>query len=64
MADIFHTFFGICGLSLLGYFVEDPQYSQYQPINPTFALPDNIVKKLGLKPHVFPELVIKEDEVP
>jgi len=42
MADVFHTYFGIAGLSLLGY-------SGFNPIDPTFALPVRVVKRLGLK---------------
>ena len=46
MADIFHTFFGIAGLSLLGYFDRAPgavKYdfnpASYSLVDPTFALP-------------------------
>ena len=59
MADIFHTFFGISGLSLLGYFSEtnnditccdkvkdDTMFTRL--IDPTYALPLNIVEKLNL----------------
>lgn len=57
MADVFHTFFGICGLSLLGYFqskldFDESAYSSYgkfRPIDPTYALPEDIVTKLGLR---------------
>jgi geranylgeranyl transferase type-2 subunit beta len=70
MADIFHTFFGISGLSLMGYFEQDVTVSQsskaelkanafeqdknhsrfasYRKINPTYALPEDLVTKLGL----------------
>ena len=56
MADIFHTFFGISGLSLLGYFdhksaVDDItpyDYSHFRRIDPTYALPVDIVNALGL----------------
>lgn len=84
MSDIFHTFFGISGLSLLGYFSknqilpnseeinensaeksesgeildsnstekdiknETSQYANYREIDPTYALPSCLVKKLGL----------------
>ena len=40
-ADIFHTFFGIAGLSLLGY-------KGLEPVNATFAMPDKVIKGLGL----------------
>ena len=89
MSDIFHTFFGISGLSLLGYFSknlilpfkteeknhdsaeksgeildsnstetekinqvernnETARYANYREIDPTYALPSCLVKKLGL----------------
>jgi geranylgeranyl transferase type-2 subunit beta len=44
MADVFHTFFGISGLSLLGY-LPTPQFGQ---IDPVYALPVPVVKRLGL----------------
>lgn len=50
MVDIFHTFFGICGLSLLGYF-ETQKFSaaaNYRNIDPTYALPVDIVESLNL----------------
>ena len=56
MADIFHTFFGIAGLSLLGSFDRPKdesvtwKYAHYRPIDPTYALPIDLVKKLGI-PH-------------
>ncbi len=66
MADIFHTFFGIAGLSLLGYFSAnkaaeaDPSsnfkltstelYAGFREIDPTYALPKQLVLELGL-PH-------------
>lgn len=72
MADIFHTFFGISGLSLLGYFSKEQdvtvsqlsdagvkanaveqnknhsRFEKYRKIDPTYALPEDLVKKLGL----------------
>ena len=48
MADVFHTFFGISGLSLLGYL--PPQFAQ---IDPVYALPVSVVKRLGLQAEVF-----------
>ena len=87
MADLFHTFFGISGLSLLGYFKNiggeilqnsdtsgvdsnevcgemneektnkisnsnDQQnsnkYAKYRAIDPTYALPKDIVEKMNL----------------
>ena len=51
MSDIFHTFFGISGLSLLGYF--DSSDNEFQSIDPTYALPKPLVEKLNLKPSVL-----------
>ena len=61
MADIFHTFFGISGLSLLGYFATTAEingietevkssthFESYNEIDPTYALPRYLVGKLGL----------------
>ena len=39
--DVFHTFFGIASLSLMGH-------EGLQAIDPTFALPVKTVKRLGL----------------
>jgi hypothetical protein len=47
---VFHTFFGIAGLSLLGKFPESSgKFTGYIGVDPAFALPVNIVKELGLK---------------
>jgi geranylgeranyl transferase type-2 subunit beta len=42
MTDVFHTYFGIAGLSLLG----SPNLAQ---IDPVYALPKRVVERLGLK---------------
>ena len=39
--DVFHTFFGIAGLSLLGY-------PGLEKVNATFAMPQSVIDKLGL----------------
>lgn len=39
MPDVFHTFFGLAGLALLGY-------SSLEKINPMYALPEEIVARL------------------
>jgi geranylgeranyl transferase type-2 subunit beta len=39
MPDVFHTFFGLAGLALLGD-------KQLQPINPMYALPEDVVVRL------------------
>ncbi|KAM9994963.1 hypothetical protein ACTFIY_001140 [Dictyostelium cf. discoideum] len=41
--DVFHTFFGICGLSLMGYFKD-----QIESIDPVYALGTKTLQKLGL----------------
>lgn len=41
MADVFHTFFGIAALSLLGL-------PGLRAISPTYALPQDIIDKLGI----------------
>jgi geranylgeranyl transferase type-2 subunit beta len=58
MADIFHTFFGLCGLSLLGYFSQstDEGCNLCVPINPTYALPEETVKKYRLQYQTLPVL--------
>jgi geranylgeranyl transferase type-2 subunit beta len=53
MADIFHTFFGISGLSLLGHF-GDEKYQHYQEIDPTYALPRHLVEELSLSRQTLP----------
>jgi geranylgeranyl transferase type-2 subunit beta len=54
MVDIFHTFFGICGLSLLGYFKGTPLEEDGVVIEPTYALPKSLVNKLGLPAQTLP----------
>lgn len=41
IADVFHTFFGVAGLSLLGY----PGFKQ---IDPVFALPVHVIQRIGI----------------
>ena len=55
MGDIFHTFFAIAGLSLLGYFADESKVgrsnidtSNFRGIDPTYALPIDVVEKLNL----------------
>jgi prenyltransferase beta subunit len=68
MADIFHTFFGLCGFSLLGYFASSGTQEEggegkgkvtngnFVPINPTYALPEPVVAKFGLKYQTLPRI--------
>ena len=44
--DIFHTYFGIAGLCLLGYFEgQKHMYTRFDNIDPAFALPVSTVKR-------------------
>lgn len=62
MADVFHTFFGIAGLSLIGVLHEqnsivhvdesdggEKRKHEYRMIDPIYALPTDVVRKLGLR---------------
>lgn len=60
MVDIFHTFFGISGLSLLGYFSKpdwnpDGESTELPVIDPTYAMPSYVVERLGLPSQVLSE---------
>ena len=44
-ADVFHTFFGCAGLSLLGELADEPLHV---PIDPVYALPAPLVEQLKL----------------
>jgi len=54
MGDVFHTFFGISGLSLLGYLkpLVNPD-GVYRTIDPLYALPVDVVQRLGLQGQVI-----------
>lgn len=41
VADVFHTLFGISGLSLLGY----PGLAQ---VDPTYCMPTDVIERMGL----------------
>jgi geranylgeranyl transferase type-2 subunit beta len=47
MVDIYHTYFGCCGLSLLGWFDRSGEITF--PVDPVFALPKDVVDRLKLK---------------
>ena len=54
--DVFHTFFGIAGLSLLHFFEgggQAGQYQHYRPIDAVYALPVDVVERLGLRSEVL-----------
>lgn len=59
MADIYHTFFGLCGLSLIGDLEkiynqnEKEKMTAYREVDPVFALPTDVVRRLGLKAQVM-----------
>ena len=44
VGDVFHTFFGICGLSLLGHFAA----GEVNEVDPVFALPKYVLEQLGV----------------
>lgn len=54
-AQVFHTFFGIGGLSLLHWFDDSPGRIDrpHKNIDPVFALPNDIVRELNLKATVY-----------
>jgi len=64
MADVFHTFFGISGLSLLGYFKAGEGESDrvYREIDPLYALPVDVVQRLNLTGQVISETINPTDE--
>lgn len=52
VADVFHTYFGIAGLDLLGYFRREEHggaYGAYRSINPVYALPRHVCRRIGLE---------------
>jgi geranylgeranyl transferase type-2 subunit beta len=57
MADVFHTFFGIAGLSLLGHLHRGQRV--FRQIDPVYALPTDVVQRLGLPAQV----VARNDQI-
>ena len=58
MSDVFHTFFGISGLSLMGYLkmLTNPSNNTngiYRTIDPLYALPVDVVQRLKLQGQVI-----------
>lgn len=57
IADVFHTFFGICGLIMLGYFdreaTKHPEYAGIRKIHPVFALPVDVTEQLELSAEII-----------
>ncbi|KAL3756789.1 hypothetical protein ACHAWU_003539 [Discostella pseudostelligera] len=58
MPDVYHTFFGLCGLSLIGHLGKfgSKEGRTYREIDPIFALPTDVVEKLGLRAQVIRNL--------
>jgi geranylgeranyl transferase type-2 subunit beta len=54
MPDVYHTFFGLSGLSLIGHLDEigDKNGRTYRHIDPVFALPSDVVRRVGLNAQV------------
>lgn len=48
MPDVYHTFFGIAGLSLLGHLHTNQTETTYRQIDPIYALPTDVVRRLQL----------------
>ena len=55
MPDVYHTFFGLCGLSLIGHMgkIGNREGRIYRKVDPVFALPEDIVQQLGLMAQVI-----------
>lgn len=76
MADIFHTFFGIAGLMLLHFFdgkddsvllevaegAVPRSAAAFESIDPTYALPVSVVKRLNLSAQCLGEVRITNVE--
>jgi geranylgeranyl transferase type-2 subunit beta len=52
MVDVFHTFFGIAGLSLTGHLHQEGK-PECRQIDPVYALPVDVVRRLGLQAQVI-----------
>lgn len=53
MPDIYHTFFGICGLSLVGYLYTLNNGDDFRMIDPVYALPRDTVQRLRLRSQIL-----------
>lgn len=47
VADVYHTFFGCCGLSMLGY-LDEAGWEGHDPVDPVYALPRRLVEAMDL----------------
>lgn len=58
VSDVFHTFFGICGLSMLGYFAREkgahPEYERIRQVHSVYAIPMEAAEKLELTAQIIP----------
>jgi len=63
VADVYHTFFGVAGLSLLGAL---PEGEPHEPIDPVYALPRALTERMRLPRQLLPrpedEAAAAEDE--
>ena len=46
VADVFHTLFGVAGLSMLGF-------DGLQPVSPVYCMPQAVIDRLGLQPQMI-----------
>lgn len=46
--DVYHTFFGIAGLSLLGWVEDSTKPDALGRVDPTFAMPPHVLARLGI----------------
>lgn len=55
MPDVYHTLFGLCGLSLIGHMdkIGENEGRMYREVDPVFALPADLVQRLGLRAQVI-----------
>jgi geranylgeranyl transferase type-2 subunit beta len=63
MPDVYHTFFGLSGLSLIGHMERignrggGGRWRKYRVVDPVFALPTDVVRRLGLRAQVMSHVV-------
>jgi geranylgeranyl transferase type-2 subunit beta len=58
MPDVFHTFFGLAGLSLLGKFP-----ASYRKIDPVYAMPVDVILKHRLEAQVIGQDGVVEERL-
>jgi geranylgeranyl transferase type-2 subunit beta len=63
MVDVFHTFFGIAGLSLTGHLHREGK-PDCRRIDPVYALPVDVVRRLGLQAQVIVTKIHDDDADP